>query len=550
MKRTLQRKLKSRRLACEHLEQRRVMAAHLQGGFLWITGGNSADHVVVSDTTPQNNMGLLLVDQNGAVSVFPEAGAPAGIKFYGHGGNDTFSTNYGRPLIAFGGDGNDTISGGYGPDTLYGGNGNDTLNGNAGYDTLYGNSGADTLRGGNGIDHIYGQDGDDHCYGDDGNDVVSGNAGEDEVYGGAGNDQQWGGEDDDILHGGDGNDELQSGSGDDTLYGENGNDWMTGQENDDKLFGGNDNDTMFGYTGNDFLDGSNGNDYLSGWTGNDVLFGKEGNDDLFGGAGRDSLFGGNGVDDVNGGSDSDRFLTISDEAEIADPQQADAVIRFNGPKAWTYGEILRVDGGLARLHERTGNTILLKDPQLAYNPADPDKPLMTFRRDITDYKTDPDTGELVPYGNVGTNNENGQITLYDSMFSGSATKVATFTIHEIGHFWDQPAENTMNLSGENVVNYFRSLSDWQELGDGDIGDTMVHNGVTYVKGGNSNSVGTWWYAQGAPFVTDYATTNPHEDYADTFSAIIMGNQYHRNDNDTLSAPVAKRGWLNAWLDAL
>jgi hypothetical protein len=304
---------------------------------------------------------------------------------------------------------------------------------------------------------------------------------------------------------------------------------------------------MYGYTGNDFLDGGNGNDMLSGWDGNDVLFGKEGNDDLYGGNGRDGLFGGNGVDHVSGGADSDRYLTIGDESEIANPEQQDAVIKFGGPKAWTYGEILQVDGGLARLHNRTGNTILLKDPQLAFNPADPDKPLMTIERDITDYKTDPVTGDLVPYGNVGLNHENGRITLFDTLFNGSDNKVAQYTIHEIGHFWDQPAENTMNLSGENVVDYFRSLSDWRDLGEGTKGETTVVGGVTYVKAKSDNN---WWYAQGTAFVTDYALNSPHEDYADTFSAIVMGSDYHRNSNDTLAAPVAKRAWLNAWLNAL
>lgn len=58
---------------------------------------------------------------------------------------------------AFGGDGNDTITGSAGANLLYGGRGNDTLNGGNGDDILVGGAGADRLNGGAGIDtaHYY-----------------------------------------------------------------------------------------------------------------------------------------------------------------------------------------------------------------------------------------------------------------------------------------------------------------------------------------------------------------------------------------------------------
>jgi hypothetical protein len=175
---------------------------------------------------------------------------------------------------------------------------------------------------------------------------------------------------------------------------------------------------------------------------------------------------------------------------------------------------------------------------------------MTFLRKETDYD---ENGE--PYGNVGTNHENGLISLYDSLFSGNPSngienKVAQYVIHEIGHFWDQASENTMNLSGENVVDYFRSYSGWTQLGDGTPGETMNVGGVTYVKAGNAHNDNPWWYRQDASFVTDYARSSPYEDFADTFSVMVMGNDYHRNSNDTLTAPTGKRAWINAWLDAV
>jgi hypothetical protein len=51
-------------------------------------------------------------------------------------------------------------------------------------------------------------------------------------------------------------------------------------------------------------------------------------------------------------------------------------------------------------------------------------------------------------------------------------------------------------------------------------------------------------------VTDYARVSPAEDFADTMSAVIMGNDFRRNGNDTLDAPVGKRAWINAWLNAV
>ena len=70
----------------------------------------------------------------------------------------------------YGGAGGDTISGGNGDDTIYGGSGNDTINGNANNDTIYGGSGADKIQGSNDNDTIIGG------YGAD---IVSGGGGAD-----------------------------------------------------------------------------------------------------------------------------------------------------------------------------------------------------------------------------------------------------------------------------------------------------------------------------------------------------------------------------------
>lgn len=592
-----------RRLQMEKLEDRSLMAASLVGGYLNVVGSNALnDTAVVVDTNPALPNSAVVVTLNGAVSVFNKAAFPLGIRFWGYGGDDSFTTNVARPVIAYGGDGNDTLHGGPAADQLYGGAGEDLINGHGGNDSIYGGThndtliggagndyitgqqghdsilggdgndrlfgytGNDTLRGGDGNDtlsgwdgaddlfgdagndKVYGHAGDDYLNGGTGNDTLSGGDGDDELVGLSGNDKLYGGDGDDDLDGGTGNDSLYGGDGNDTLHGGDGNDWMTGQAGHDVMYGGDGNDlmygytgndtmnggdghdTLYGYTGNDLLIGGDGNDYLSGGDGNDRLYGREGNDSLYGGAGRDGLMGGNGVDVVNGGSDSDRYLTIGDHAEIVSMAGGDATIQFGGPQLWSYAEIETIDLGLARIHHRTGNTILLKDPDSPV-PANPKAPRLFIERD--DVSADGYSGEA--HGNV--------LTMYDKAFDGSVAATEAIIIHEVAHMWDTSGENGYSLSGEDVVEYFRSLSGWRDdLGAGDAGDEKTAGGQTYVKAGS----GTWWYAKDALFVTNYARKSPTEDFCETMSAVIMGSAFPFGSDPT--APVAKRAWINAWLN--
>jgi subtilisin-like proprotein convertase family protein len=71
---------------------------------------------------------------------------------------------------AFGGDGNDTITGNTANNALAGGRGNDTVRGANGNDSCNGNRGSDTLIGGNGNDILTGEAGDDRLTGGNGSD--------------------------------------------------------------------------------------------------------------------------------------------------------------------------------------------------------------------------------------------------------------------------------------------------------------------------------------------------------------------------------------------
>jgi hypothetical protein len=52
------------------------------------------------------------------------------------------------------------------------------------------------------------------------------------------------------------------------------------------------------------------------------------------------------------------------------------------------------------------------------------------------------------------------------------------------------------------------------------------------------------------FVTDYAMENPYDDFADTFTAVVLGDDFYRNSNDTPDAPTEKLNLIEEWIDSL
>lgn len=142
-------------------------------------------------------------------------------------GNDSlFPSNNGANLInALGGDdkiwgkdGNDTISGGLGNDSIYAGGGDDRLDGGDGNDTIFASAGNDSLTGGNGDDYLNGDIGNDTLDGGSGNDTLDAGAGDDSITAGSGNDTLYAGAGNDTLDGGTGDDVLSGGDGDDIYY--------------------------------------------------------------------------------------------------------------------------------------------------------------------------------------------------------------------------------------------------------------------------------------------------------------------------------------------
>ena len=250
---------------------------------------------------------------------------------------DTLSGNDADNLLlgGMGDDGDDTLYGLGGKDTLSAGDGNDTLDGGAGADVMQGGSGNDTyvvVDTGDIVDEFDGPDtGIDtvqstvsfsfvdqlHAQGNLEDLTLIGDADID----GAGNGL------DNVIIGNSGNNVLTGAAGDDTLDGGAGQDrasyedksasisvTLNGTKAATVLINGVAEDTIrkiesvSGGAGNDFLTGDAEANDLFGNVGADLLSGLDASDQLDGGGGNDRLSGGAGADQLTGGADADSFV--------------------------------------------------------------------------------------------------------------------------------------------------------------------------------------------------------------------------------------------------
>jgi Ca2+-binding RTX toxin-like protein len=210
-------------------------------------------------------------------------GPATATRAFGGDGNDTL-TGTGTGFFLQGNQGADSLTGGVGGGIIYGGADNDTIhvvgsgtstathnlvNGNAGDDTIVStNVAGDTLYGGQGQDNITGA----------GNDLVNGNAGNDVILGAGGNNTLYGGQDNDSISTSGANDLINGNAGNDTIH-------DTGATGQATIHGGQGNDLItvdgaagshgalvFGDLGDDTIISTGGfNDTLSGGDGNDSI---------------------------------------------------------------------------------------------------------------------------------------------------------------------------------------------------------------------------------------------------------------------------------------
>ena len=277
-------------------------------------------------------------------------------------GNDTYLGGSLGSDIIYGEDGNDRVDGGADNDILFGGAGSDSITGDTGNDAIFGDDGSDRIAGDDGADTIQGGSGDDVITGDNGDDVfLGGDAGSDYVYGDAGNDRVDGGADRDYLFGGIGNDTVTGGAGDDFyIGGDAGDDVLYGDDGNDRIDGGADRDFLFGGIGNDTITGGAGDDfYISGDDGSDVVYGEDGNDRIDGGLDGDILFGGNDNDTITGGVGNDALLGDAGNDRIEGGDGADQISGGSGEDVITGDDgddvFLAGDAGADYIYGDAGN---------------------------------------------------------------------------------------------------------------------------------------------------------------------------------------------------
>jgi uncharacterized protein YkwD len=133
------------RLGVECLEVRDCPSVTLSDGFLVVTGTESADKLVVTQS------GGTITTQGKSY----DAATVTHVVITGHQGKDAIRNNTLKPATIYGGVGNDALFGGPVGDVLYGGHGRDLVYGRAGNDLLFGGSGIDTVGGGAGFNRVY-----------------------------------------------------------------------------------------------------------------------------------------------------------------------------------------------------------------------------------------------------------------------------------------------------------------------------------------------------------------------------------------------------------
>ena len=258
------------------------------------------------------------------------------------GGDDDVTIATAQFWGAFGGDGDDTLTGSdSGIEILAGEAGNDSLYSRGGGSDqatqgfLGGGAGDDLVQGGPDGQYLQGDEGTDQVLGDGGPDTVTGGAGDgDVVDGGAGDDTfyefgDWG--TGDSLGGGGGSDEIVFDGG--GIGGEPPDSFAvnlaTGQSSRTNNAGGNkdslsDIEDVFTGDGADSLTGDGGPNNLISSDGNDTVVGGGGSDSLFGGTGDDSMQDRDGVRDrVDCGPGNDQALLDQiDAASSCEPPQA------------------------------------------------------------------------------------------------------------------------------------------------------------------------------------------------------------------------------------
>jgi Ca2+-binding RTX toxin-like protein len=252
----------------------------------------------------------------------------------GDNGANTIAAATANDTILYGDDGNDTLTGGAGNDTLYGMDEADTLNGGAGNDLLHGGDAADTdtasyAGAAAGVTVSLGIAGPQNTLGAGMDTLVN----IDNLIGSGLVDNLTGNGAANVLTGGGGNDSLNGGAGNDTAaysaalanYGFTLNAANNVIVTDLRAGSPDGADTLtsievlnFNGTNLNLFAGTNAAGATAGGGGNDLVLGFDGADTLNGNAGNDTINGGTGGDIITGGAGSDTINTGAADDNVPD----------------------------------------------------------------------------------------------------------------------------------------------------------------------------------------------------------------------------------------
>jgi RTX calcium-binding nonapeptide repeat (4 copies) len=362
--------------------------------------------------------------------------------------------------------------------------------------------------------------------------------------------------------------------------------------------------TAYGGTGEDVLRGGSGNDTLYGGDGNDTLYGGAGNDKLYGDSGNDGLYGGKGNDELRGGAGADRFLVMEGSTAAKDVKAEDAVLTFrNGTKDWTPEEIEMMDKAFAILHEEIGSTALLK----LSNTRDGGGGGLTFERIVREgrFAADNDSeGNIRMMDNGLSGDEAWQVgtVLHEIGHNWDTAEENPQTwakfLAESGWTRTNP-DTSLSFGPDGLVNvqvpggalrrfqfdgsrgvYVAQPGDGGTLAalpgggftltepDGKVTAFTANGTLNYVLDNgtrinyldaNGNRISytrsrdrSWWYKADAAFASDYARTNPREDFGESVTAYFLqkaGLPWSGLGEGAAAIP-AKIGVIDAWVNGL
>lgn len=237
-------------------------------------------------------------------------------------GNDQINAGIDDDWV-LGGGGDDSITDTQGADTIEGGDGNDTIV--AGIDTFSDYEGDDPNL------PLDGFTSDPNTL--DGQDSVLGGAGDDSISTGDDADYIDGGEGADTIDGGIDDDYIDGWTGDDSIIGGHGSDYILGYDGDDSIDASSQTSGMLFSNEPDATDPvpDNDRDFVDGEAGNDTIFGGDDDDTLVGGTGDDVIDGGIDDDELHGGEGADTILGGDGRDTIVGSDVGDSVDGGDGP---------------------------------------------------------------------------------------------------------------------------------------------------------------------------------------------------------------------------